>query len=140
MGSCFCPICDDLIEDETQQSIFCEGICNTWLHRCCAGLSKAAFSGLEGSAEKFYCPHCRLQDQADEISSLKEALASLQRDVAALQDLQTTGNQSVASSPEEPVLSNLRGRLPLTRPRHPSNNGSDRKFNLIVSGIEECAS
>lgn len=138
-GSCSCPICDDLIEDETQQSIFCEGICNTWLHRCCAGLSKAAFSRLEGSTEKFYCPHCRLQDQAVEISCLKEALASLQRDVAALQDLQTTVNQSVASSPEEPVLSNPRGPLTSTRPRHPSNTGSDRKFNLIVSGIEECA-
>lgn len=39
---CICAICDDQIVDSTQQSIWCEGHCDTWLHRGCAGLSKAA--------------------------------------------------------------------------------------------------
>ena len=108
-GGCICPICEELIDDKLQQSIFCEGTCDSWLHRCCAGLSRAAFSKLEGFTEKFSCPSCRLHDQAIEISSLKESLASLQRDVAALQELQSMGNQSVVSSPEEPVSSNPRG-------------------------------
>ena len=136
-GGCICPICEESIDDKLQQSIFCEGTCDSWLHRCCAGLSRAAFSKLEGSTEKFSCP-CRLHDQAIEISSLKESLASLQRDVAALQELQSMGNQSVVSSPEEPVSSNPRGSLPSTR-QPPRTHGSDRNFNLIVSGIEESA-
>ena len=39
-----------------------------------------AFPGqrFKGSTEKFSCPSCRLHDQAIEISSLKESLASLQ--------------------------------------------------------------
>lgn len=47
------------------------------------------------------------------------------------------GNQSVVSSPEEPVSSNPRGSLPSITRQPPRTHGSDRKFNLIVSGIEE---
>ena len=114
------------IDDKMQQSTFCDG---TWLHRCYAGLSRAAFSKLEGSTEKFSCPSCRLHDQAIEISSLKSHWL-LQQDVAALQSM---GNQLVVSFPEEPVSSNLRGyaRQP------PRTHGSDCKFNLIVSFIDK---
>ena len=41
-------IFDDVIEDcsskvKGQDAVFCDGHCNTWLHRDCAGLSKTAF-------------------------------------------------------------------------------------------------
>ena len=40
-----CPISDDVIKDSSlktkgHDSMFCDGVCNTWLHRGCAGLSK----------------------------------------------------------------------------------------------------
>ena len=46
-----CPICDTAIQEnaaeDTQSSgdeaVFCEGKCEAWFHRKCAGLSKTAF-------------------------------------------------------------------------------------------------
>ena len=60
-----CPICDESIVDATshtsgQAAIFCEGLCKEWLHRQCAGLSKAAFDLASQSQDPFFCPQCRL--------------------------------------------------------------------------------
>ncbi len=41
-----CPICDDEINDETHDSVHCDGYCQTWLHRGCAGLSTKKFATL----------------------------------------------------------------------------------------------
>ena len=65
-----CPICDDVIVDAVgnksgDDSIQCDGRCATWLHRRCAGLSKAAFNDLASCkvSEPFFCPMCRLNQQ-----------------------------------------------------------------------------
>ena len=55
-----CHICDDEILDECHDSIYCEGLCSAWIHRGCAGLSKAAHSRLKDSSQPFQCPACRL--------------------------------------------------------------------------------
>ena len=45
-----CPICQDKIIDKADgsgdDSIFCEGICDTWIHRQCARLSITAFKAI----------------------------------------------------------------------------------------------
>ena len=46
-----CPICEDSIADPSNKSdgdnsVFCEGSCNTWFHCRCAGLSTQAFKKL----------------------------------------------------------------------------------------------
>ena len=45
-----CPVCDIIIQEPTEDSqsagdeaVFCEGKCEAWFHRKCAGLSKTAF-------------------------------------------------------------------------------------------------
>ena len=38
-----CPVCLESITDE-HDSIYCEGSCDRWLHRYCAGLSKVLFN------------------------------------------------------------------------------------------------
>ena len=70
-----CPICLDRIVDATtkkegQDSVHCDGQCNAWIHRQCAGLSSSAFDVVRKSTGPFYCPHCRLDIQAKEINSL----------------------------------------------------------------------
>ena len=62
---CTCPICDDQILDakgrrKGHDAIFCDGTCQTWLHRGCAGLSRRAFEAQVGSRGEFFCPTCRL--------------------------------------------------------------------------------
>ena len=56
-----CPICSDAIEDaigkkKGQCSIYCDGNCQEWIHRQCAGLSKAAFQSASSMDEPFHCP------------------------------------------------------------------------------------
>lgn len=55
-----CPICEETIEDE---SIQCDGICDSWLHRRCAGLSQQAFERASQSDESFFCSLSPLQQR-----------------------------------------------------------------------------
>ena len=84
-----CPICLDPIKDASDDStgedaIVCEGKCNTWMHRKCAGHSKAAYEAVTISSASFYCPHCRLDTQESEIASLKRTIQQLVEDVHSL--------------------------------------------------------
>lgn len=84
-----CPICNDDIEDPSpkvpgQDSVFCEGLCNTWLHRRCTGLPKSAFDILSSNSESFCCPHCALSKLKAEIINLKMTVESLTSQVKKL--------------------------------------------------------
>ena len=85
-----CPICTEAIKETTQRrsgddAIFCESTCNSWLHRQCAGLSKAAFDVLSVSESPFYCPHCRLQRYESQLSDLKDSVKLLENKVTELE-------------------------------------------------------
>lgn len=84
-----CPICLDPIKDATndcagEDAIVCEGRCSTWLHRRCAGLSKASYEAATGSSTPFFCPHCRLDSHEAEIASLKCVIKQLVEDMRSL--------------------------------------------------------
>lgn len=79
-----CSICEDVIVDESQDSIMCEGLCSSWLHRGCAGLTKTKFAQLRDSDKPFHCPKCRIEALALETATLKDSLASLSREVTEL--------------------------------------------------------
>lgn len=57
---------------------------HAWVHRKCAGLSKAAFRIVCESDKPFLCPHCRLDQQELEIQSLRDQLVSLSAKLDAL--------------------------------------------------------
>ena len=53
---CICPICEVTIIDKTsdkdgQDSIFCEGQCQAWIHKQCASLSNNAFKAVAKSRD-----------------------------------------------------------------------------------------
>lgn len=60
-------------------AIYCDGLCNAWLHRGCAGLSGAVFKSVIAAPKQtpFYCPHCRIFQMEKEISSLKSVVDTL---------------------------------------------------------------
>lgn len=89
-----CLICEDVIDDDSQQSIMCEGTCSAWLHRGCAGLSRAALASLRDSPDPFRCPNCRLNEQASELASLKAQLSSLSCEFEKLRSSAGTSNGS----------------------------------------------
>ena len=74
-----------------------------WLHRGCTGLSKSAFLLVTQSTDSFYYPHCHLDIQDKEISSLKDAIASLSKDLTVMKSLidisSKSSDHTTASAP-----------------------------------------
>ena len=77
-----CCICDKNITEDTEDSegeeaIYCEGICKSWVHRKCAGLSNTWFTKLSTTNKPFICIYCMLFEQISTIQELKEDIKSL---------------------------------------------------------------
>jgi len=101
------PICEDFIINNTQDSIYCEGECNSWIHRCCAGLTKAALVDAAESGNSFLCPHCMLFNLNKEISLLKGTINNLTELVQSLQksSSNTTSNTNSPLTTHQPTPS-----------------------------------
>ena len=101
-----CPICEEVIRDESkmhagEDAIFCEGSCRTWLHRKCAGLSKSAFERLQGSEDPFRCPHCYVAKMQQELADTKRQIVLLREEIAqAHEDLKQFSGKSQGKSPQ----------------------------------------
>lgn len=92
-----CSICSEVIHDSSatcagQDALFCEGSCNSWIHRHCAGIPHSHFARLSSSNDPFYCFSCSLatlnstvSHQKDVIFTLKESVQALSQDLLALQ-------------------------------------------------------
>lgn len=143
-----CPVCDEKIIDGTHDSVECEGECSAWLHRKCAGLSKRAFLDAKNSPAPFLCHQCRLNSQDREIAMLKAKMLELAKVVEKL-------SSSVAEEPcrdkdgSHKSYATAVGSLGVDQPSNKSKEGltspsvghvSDRKCNILVSGIDECES
>lgn len=78
-------MCDQKVVDGKDQALFCEGQCQRWLHRYCAGVSLAHFDALSSSSEPFHCLGCFQRSCNAEIKSLRVTVSSLQGEVSRLQ-------------------------------------------------------
>ena len=72
------------IVDGTHYTIECEGTCKAWLHRGCAGLSKAVFQATTSSPDPFLCSHCRFVAQPSELLALKMSVNTLSNELSSL--------------------------------------------------------
>ena len=71
-------------ESEGHDALFCEGECQCWLHRWCAGVSRKKFQQLTVSAEPFLCPACVSQKQQAVIEGLQGNIQALTAEVLEL--------------------------------------------------------
>ena len=164
-----CVICDEIILDQSDQvdgqdAIYCEGKCDGWLHRHCAGLSKTNFKIIMDLSKPFVCPHCKLETQGKELSDLKNLVTALQVEISELKAIpinkasiiprdgsQNTTNyarivQSEPTVPSQPVSPGQNAyQLPLrasqsqnTYQSSPIVSKSERKFSIVIYGIPEC--
>uniref|UniRef100_A0A1X7TUC5 PHD-type domain-containing protein n=1 Tax=Amphimedon queenslandica TaxID=400682 RepID=A0A1X7TUC5_AMPQE len=103
-GSICCGICDKNVLDDPrgEESIFCEGSCQVWVHRRCIGLSFTSFEAAPSSPDPFLCPTCHNHKLSNVITALESTISSLQDNVLLL--------ESTVSSLQEEVLS-LRSTL-----------------------------
>ena len=71
-----CPVCEASFK-AGQESIFCEGECQKYVHRQCAGLTKGQFAKAAESDSPYYCLHCTVSLQNAEIAKLKQLVSEL---------------------------------------------------------------
>ena len=75
-----------LILEETddvqgQEAILCEGSCNSWYHRWCAGVSTQRYEALSRSEDPFHCPTCAVELQQQSILELQSSIRTLTKEV-----------------------------------------------------------
>ena len=135
-----CSVCEKPINDKTEDSIFCEGICKGWMYRTCAGLSKTAFNAVSESDDDFFCHYCSSKCLRDEIKALKRKVSSLE---ASLR-LYSTIPLAQPSSAETETGSPRSYSSVVQSKRQISRNPIDKvyeskKFSIVVYGIKECS-
>ena len=151
-----CPICEDVIKDPSpkssgQDAVFCEGICNTWIHRRCAGLSKTLFTAISKSDDAFCCPHCRLDSQSSELISLRKDFVALSAQLSDLRSLLSSQAVSppVPSTTTESVFKQAptSGSNVISKPKQPIHSPHSsppslvaRQYNVVVHGLVESSS
>ncbi len=140
---CLCQICDKVIKDaegkqKGQDSIFCEGNCQGWLHRSCAGITKTAFQAISSVSfsDRFLCLYCKTTEQDEEIKQLKETIVKLELKLAEQSTLTqvqgTTDSLTYAKIARDT-------QLPDAPTRNQDNKTSEeRRFNFVMYGMKEC--
>ena len=72
-----CDGCCSSINDNEHETIQCEGSCQKWYHRLCAGVSKYHYDKLADSPNPFICWLCSDNLQKAVIHELQQELATL---------------------------------------------------------------
>ena len=84
-----CPIFVERIEEATdrnegQEALFCEGKCQKWLHRWCAGVHKDSYAALSSSHAPLLYPSCCFAEHRQLITSLIGTVESLKEEIRLL--------------------------------------------------------
>lgn len=155
-ASIICSICEDPIIEGTDECIQCDSHCGCWMHRKCSGLSVDAFATASTSSMPFHCSACRLRSSELEIADLKQTIKELcdvvnkletkfsSSDILLENKSSVSGNKSgisyasaVGSSGVGSVVTDHQNQ-PSFPPNRLVRENDDRKFNVIVYGVEEC--
>lgn len=80
-----CAVCSIVIVDGKDEGLFCEGSCQAWLHRRCAGVTVHHFRHLSDSDEKFFCIFCSGLELRSSLSKLESEVAALKVENIRLQ-------------------------------------------------------
>ena len=152
-----CCVCCQIITVEKDEALFCSGECQQWLHRYCAGVSINCYKELKAQANgtSFYCYGCSLKTNGREMAILKDAVESLKREVTELKsslsssqlpskiiatqvcDTNLPCNDGLSSTSESTT------KVSLSNPEVTRSSKekvyTDRKYNIVLYGVDECA-
>ena len=107
-----------------------------------------AYDALSESDSPYLCPHCMINKQTQEIDSLKQLVKALTNDLALIKNQSSASGknlgQSSAPRNDSGTVSNKDTTAGTNPNRHQTTSNSninypttDRKFNVIVYGIDE---
>ena len=147
-----CCVCCQPIAKGKDETLFCAGDCQQWLHRYCAGVSAHCYRNITEKTSLFLCFACSLVSHKKEIDSLKDAVELLKGEIAILKSTQSSQSLPQASSvllsapsssppdptpaPGGPTTTSVNDS---TSPSAPPLDSHERKFNVVVYGVEECS-
>jgi len=145
-----CPICADVIIESTEEveghdAIYCEGACNSWLHRQCAGLSKSLFLSFANSDKAYQCSHCRLAAYETIVDNMKTTISSLEQRIKTLEsksplNMNTSYASAVTKNDTNPSTSlppNDHITTVVSSYLNEEKERSKRRLNLIVHNLKE---
>jgi hypothetical protein len=79
-----CGLCCKPVVEDRDEALLCEGSCNAWLHRYCAGVTVSHYAALQDSPLPFLCTMCSQVKQAAIIKEMQEKIDSLTAEVTEL--------------------------------------------------------
>ena len=146
-----CPICAEHIIDATdtiegQEALLCDGTCQCWFHRWCAGVSQAHYNLISKSPEPFLCPTCTfdrqqavIQDLQSNVQALTEEILQVKASLATL--LKVPNCTTTASGPaaggedreKGAVNSKLRWNVAVSRKKGTKTKGGFANFSRMPS-------
>ena len=97
-GSSECCVCSNHIADGKDDALFCEGVCNGWMHIYCAGVPLKHFERLSLMSSPFLCYTCALQIHEREAAELKSKVQSLAAELEELQKFLHAGSEATTQS------------------------------------------
>ena len=71
-----CAVCAQNVVDGKDQALYCEGLCSSWIHRYCAGVSGTHFEALSASSDPFPCAGCFQKSCKEELVDLRNILSA----------------------------------------------------------------
>ena len=138
-------ISDSTQDCEGQDSVLCQGPCQKWIHKTCAGLLIPAFKAIVKSKTPFHCFQCSLSAHATEIKDLLFQLSQLSKELAKMKlrlveshledcppPTSSAANVSSNAATHVPVINAAKLKEPFDVKER------KRKFNFVVSGLPEC--
>ena len=130
--------------------MFCEGKCQKWLHRHCAGISQPCFKLINETDAPFTCVYCLLIQQAAQINELRTTVKNLTTQIDTILSKQTSNVTIIQSNPSKQTSKHMELSANTTntvvtekstgRSATPSESSNDRRFNIVIFGIPECDS
>lgn len=132
-------------------AVECDGVCATWVHRRCAGLSKAAYDIISKSSDPFFCPQCRLNNQEKELTLLRVIVSSLSSKLESVCSDLASLKLNMQSQPAKGNAQTVTATLPSAQTTHASSTGAisssittptqvdfQRRYNVVIFGLDEC--
>ena len=125
-----CAVCSLAVIDGKDEAVFCEGECQAWIHRRCAGVSVCSFRRLLSSPDEFLCAFCSDQAHRKSLSLLELEVASLKAENAKLsatvEAIQSADNDTISILLNS--VSRLKEEVSLLRREKPSDkNGAENQ-------------
>lgn len=135
-----CDLCCAAVVEGKEEALQCEGECQLWFHRYCAGVSSSYFKELSSSSKPFVCLPCAHKTQQAVVSTLQSELAALRVEMDELRAALDRARETPVNSNEAAItaltteVQQLKSVVTTVKNLNPSNDqtGGKPPWNEVV--------